>query len=63
MISLVQMRNDFWDGLEVRVSASHAVGHGFVPRQGHTKDHRMKMVQDASLLGSHALGWELGSAA
>ena len=26
-------------GLVVSVSASHAVGHGFAPRPGHTKDH------------------------
>ena len=26
-------------GLLVSVSAPHAVGHGFAPRPGHTKDH------------------------
>ena len=26
-------------GLEVSMSASHAIGHGFGPRLGHTKDH------------------------
>ena len=29
-------RGPRWDGL---VSASHAVGHGFASRPGHTKDH------------------------
>ena len=31
-----------WDGLMVSMSASHVVGHGFVPWQGHTKDHHEK---------------------
>ena len=39
-------------GLLVSVSASHSVGRGFAPRPGHTK----KMVQPASLIGTHALG-------
>ena len=33
------------------MSASHAIGHGFAPPLGHTKDHH-KMVQTASLHGT-----------
>ena len=29
----------YLNDLVISVSASHVVGHGFVPRQGHTKDH------------------------
>ena len=35
--------------LVVSMSASHAVGLGFAPRPGHTKDHHKK-VQTSSLL-------------
>ena len=41
-------------GLVVSVSSSQAVGQGFKPRRGYTKD-IIKMVQTASLLGTHAL--------
>ena len=43
------------------MSASRTVGREFASRPGHTKDHH-KMVQTASLLGTHALGLEFGSA-
>ena len=49
-------------GLVVSMSASDAVGRGFAPRPGHTKDHD-KMVQTSSLLGTHALGLEFDSTA
>ena len=42
-------------GLMLSVSASHAVGRGFVSRPGHAKDYH-KMVQTASLYCMHALG-------
>ena len=42
-------------GLVVSVFACQMVGHWFAPRPGHTKDHH-KMVQTASLLGTHASG-------
>ena len=48
-------------GLVVSVSASHAIGRGFVYRPGHTKDH-CKMVQTASLHCTNALGYEFDSA-
>ena len=35
-VCVVRLRQD---GLVVGVSASHAVGHGFVSRPGHTKNH------------------------
>ena len=44
-----------WGGLVVSVPASLAVGRGFAPRPGHTKNHHKK-VHTASLLGTHALG-------
>ena len=44
-----------WDGLVVSVSASHAVGHGFAPVQGHTKDQHINGT-NCLLLGMHALG-------
>ena len=41
--------------LVISMSASHALGRRFAARPGHTKDHD-KMVQTASLLGTHVLG-------
>ena len=37
--SLVYYDKPRWSGLLVSVSAYHAVDRGFMPRQGHTKDH------------------------
>ena len=34
-----QTRRPHQDGLVVSVFACHALGHGFVPRSGHDKDH------------------------
>ena len=41
----------------VSVSAAYAVGRGFAPRPGDTKDH-YKIVQTASLHCTHVLGYE-----
>ena len=45
----------------VSVSASHAIGRGFASWPRFAKDHH-KMVQTASLHGTHALGKEFDSA-
>ena len=39
LLRVVYTRGPRRDGLVVSVSASHAIGRGFAPRPGHTKDH------------------------
>ena len=63
MIRMIQKTASLWlIAILVSVSASHAICRGFASLPVHTKEHH-KIGKNASLLSTHALGYEFDSAA